>query len=85
MIPMCEEKGVTVEIPLEVLKANYDRRGYFCRHRWHYQRFKDRRGAGRLAWEALEAELGRYCLPGRYSSYAVFLSKRSDWIRTKLK
>lgn len=84
MIPMCEEKGVTVEIPLEVLKANYDRRGYFCRHRWHYQRYKGQRGAGRLAWEALEAELARYCLPGRYSTFESFTNKRSDWVKRRV-
>lgn len=78
---MCEnDHTITITIPLEVLKANFDRRGYFARHRHHYRAFRGQRGAGRLAWEALEAELAGYCLPGRYSSYQVFLSKRSDWI-----
>lgn len=78
---MCEKEQLTIEIPVEVLKANFDRRGYFARHRFHYRKFKGQRGAGRMAWEALEEELSRYCLPGRYSSYQVFLSKRSEWVK----
>ncbi len=79
--PMCENDH-TITIPLEVLKANFDRRGYFARHRHHYRAFRGQRGAGRLAWEALEAELAGYCLPGRYSSFESFKEHRRNWIKS---
>ena len=81
LYPMQDQKIHEICIPLAVLKANYDRRGYFARHRHHYQGFRGQRGAGRLAWEALEAELAKYCLPPKYSSYVSFLKNRSEWVR----
>lgn len=79
---MTEEKEkLGIFIPFEVLKANFDRRGYFARHRHHYQAFRGDRGAGKLAWEAVEAELVAHGLPGRYSSYEAFLVHRGNWIK----
>jgi len=71
-------------IPREVLKANYDRRGYFDRYRRHYREItggRYQRGAGKLAWEALESELARYCLPCQYSTYESFRVARSCYLR----
>lgn len=82
-IPMCEEVKIT--IPLPVLKANYDRRGYFVRYRHHYREIREEkgsvRGIAKAAWEATESELENFCLPSRYSSYESFVKNKNHLVR----
>ena len=64
-------------IPMHIIVANYDRRGYFERVSYHGQFVQ----SYREAWERTEAELAAHCMPPRYSSYESFIRGRAHYLR----
>jgi hypothetical protein len=77
----------TITIPIEVVNATHPG-GYFEL----YLHYRAKGMTVKQAWEAVEEQLQRYGLPGRYSSFKSFLnntwkmrSQLKEWRKTSTK